>query len=439
MRRIRTLFGLLAGLILISGTLAAPPATAATLRPVIFVHGYSGSGSQFETQAKRFTSNAYPAEYLESREYDTTFEENTAEEVYSALDAQITRLKAATGADKVELVGHSLGTYMSQNYLESSTARAANVAHYVNLDGFPADAPPGGVPTLAIWGQNNDDAEITGATNVHSSNEAHVETTSSVASFRAMYKFFTGNEPATTSVVPESGAIRLAGRAQSFPSNVGLSNVRLNIYTVDPATGTRTGGGPVASYALSGDGSWGPFQGSGTAYYEFELVRPGGVPVHHIYFQPFRRTDLGIRLLSTEPGTGIDEDVDRSSRSIAVLAYRNKEWWGDQGTNSDTLVIGGTGVLNGRTATRDKGAIAFFAFDAYSDRISNPYSTLLRFALTPFITGVDLYKAAATPSTGSVVLESRQRGGNGVVDRVAVPNWASSGHTITVNFDDHVS
>lgn len=439
MRRVRTLFGLLAGLILISGTLAAPPAAAAALRPVIFVHGYSGSGSQFQTQAKRFASNGYPAEYIESQEYDTTFEENTAEEVYSALDARIARLKAATGADKVELVGHSLGTYISQNYLKSSTARAANVAHYVNLDGFPADALPGGVPTLAIWGQNNDDAEITGATNVHSPNEAHVETTSSVASFRAMYKFFTGNEPATTSVVPESGAIRLAGRAQSFPSNVGLNGVRLNVYTLDPATGARTGSGPVASYALSGDGSWGPFQGSGTAYYEFELVRPGGVPVHHIYSQPFRRTDLGIRLLSTDPGTGIDEDVDRSSRSIAMLAYRNKEWWGDQGTNSDTLVIGGTSVLNGQTASRSKGAIAFFAFDAYTDRISYPYRTLLRFALTPFITGVDLYKAAAAPPTGSVVVESKQRGGNGTVSRVAVPNWASSGHTITVNFDDYVS
>ncbi|GLZ08399.1 lipase [Actinomadura sp. NBRC 104412] len=438
MRRIRRLFGLLAGLVLVAGALVVPPAMAAPLRPIVFVHGYSGSGSQFETQAKRFASNGYPAEYIESQEYDTTFEQNSAEDVYAALDARIARLKAATGADKVELVGHSLGTYMSQNYLKSSAARAANVAHYVNLDGFPADAPPGGVPTLAIWGQSNDTARIGGATNVYSPNEAHVETTSSVASFRAMYRFFTGDEPDTTNVVAEAGTIRLGGRALSFPSNVGLSGVQLNIYTINPATGARVGGA-VASYALSGDGSWGPFQGTGTAYYEFELVRPGGVPVHHLYFQPFRRTDLGIRLLSTDPGTGIDEDVDRSSRSIAMLAYRNKEWWGDQGANSDTLVIGGTSVLNSRTASRDKGAIAFFAFDAYSDRISVPTRTLLRFALTPFITGVDLYKAAATPSTGSVVVESAQRGGNGAVSRLAVPNWPSSGHTITVNFDDYVS
>jgi uncharacterized protein len=89
-------------------------------------------------------------------------------------------------------------------------------------------------------------------------------------------------------------------------------------------------------------------------------------------------------------------------------------------------------------AARPSGRHDSRRFRLTGHQLSNPYSTLLRFTLTPFITGVDLYRAAATPPTGSVVLESRQRGGNGAVSRVAVPNWASSGHTVTVNFDDYV-
>ena len=39
-----------------------------------------------------------------------------------------------------------------QDYLNSSKQRAANVADYVNIDGRTANAPPGGVRTLAIFG-----------------------------------------------------------------------------------------------------------------------------------------------------------------------------------------------------------------------------------------------------------------------------------------------
>jgi hypothetical protein len=49
---------------------------AADLRPVIFVHGSSGSAIQFETQAMRFTSNGYPQQLLFAFEYDTSVATN---------------------------------------------------------------------------------------------------------------------------------------------------------------------------------------------------------------------------------------------------------------------------------------------------------------------------------------------------------------------------
>src|SRR5262245_3401936 len=35
-----------------------------TKRPIVFVHGASGSGEQYERQAQHFTSNGYPASWV---------------------------------------------------------------------------------------------------------------------------------------------------------------------------------------------------------------------------------------------------------------------------------------------------------------------------------------------------------------------------------------
>ncbi|MGI8332921.1 lipase/acyltransferase domain-containing protein [Actinomadura scrupuli] len=418
-----------------AGAASPTRAAAATLRPIVFVHGFFGSGSQWETQAKRFAGNGYPADRIESQEYDSLFLNNTSDQVFTQLDQRIARLKARTGADQVDLVGHSLGTTMSQDYLKSSASRAANVAHYVNIDGATATSPPGGVPTLAIWGEGDQTRSITGATNVYSPNESHVQTTSSEATFTAAYTFLTGKAPATTEVVPQFGQIQLAGRAVSFPSNVGVRNGRLDVYTVDSATGRRTGAAPVASQPLSGDGSFGPFPASGTASYEFAISHNGSPQVHHQYFQPFRRTDLGIRLLSTDPGTGVDLLIEHDRRHVALSIYRNKEWWGDQGAGNDTLTVNGTGILNSTITPRAKRAIDIMAFDARSDGVSHVTTTPGLLGGLPFITGVDLYVPAGPD--GTVTLESRQRGGDGGTARLATPNWPSDTHVVTATFDDY--
>jgi len=439
----RRLPALLAALVLLLGAVTALAGNAAaerlqqTLRPIIFVHGFFGSASQIQTQAKRFASNGYPATYIEGHDYDSTFEENSMEEVHAALDQRIARLKAATGADKVELVGHSLGTEVSQRYLKSSAQRAANVAHYVNLDGVGALSPPGGVPTLAIWGEGNY-SSIIGATNVRQSDESHVQVTSSEATFRQMYRFFTGQDPATTDVVPQDGPIQIAGRAVEFPSNVGYTggNARLEVYDLDPATGQPKSQQPVARFQLTGDGSFGPFEGDPDAYYEFRLVRTDTDRQHHHYVTPLRRTDLGLRLLSSSPGSLVDSLIERNPAHVSLLTYRNKEWWGDQGSNSDVLSLNGDNVVTAGIAPRSKRAIGIFNYDWRSDKrtdLSRPIST---FSLLPFMTGADLYLPASSDASGKVTVEYRQRGGSGTT-QVAVPNWPSDKHTNTIYLDDY--
>ena len=260
----RRLFSLVAGAALAVAGLSVPaPAAAGTAgaayRPVIFVHGSAGSASQFETQTQRLPATAIRSR--SSRRTSTT--RRTSRRSCRRSTRASTRgspgCSPRTGADQVDLLGHSLGTFVMQSYLNSSPDRAARVAHYVNLDGRTAAAPPGGVPTLAIWGEGDPARAITGATNVYFPDQSHTQTVSSEESFREMFRFFRGRSPHTSRIVPDlRGAARISGRAVLFPSNAGVTDATLEVYRVSPLTGRRLSGRPAHRAPLTGDGAFGP-------------------------------------------------------------------------------------------------------------------------------------------------------------------------------------
>jgi pimeloyl-ACP methyl ester carboxylesterase len=418
------------------GVQAVPRGRETAPRPVIFVHGFSGSGAQFETQARRLASNGYPADLIEAHEYDSLFAENTREEVYASLDQRIARLRAKAGTDKVDLLAHSLGTGLMQAYLRSSPERAATVAHYVNLDGATSADQPGGVPTLAVWGEGSTARAVGGATNVYFSDQAHTQTVTSPETFTEFFRFFTGRAPRTTEIVPQPpGHVRLSGRAVLFPANVGAEGARLEVYRVDPRTGDRRTRRPEATFQITGDGSWGPFKADGRAHYEFAVVW-GDVSVHHLYFEPFVRSDSLVRLLTSRPGEGLASQVETGDGHSALVINRQKEWWGDQGAAGDSLRINGREVLNAANAPRTKRAIGIFAFDAGKDGVTDLATPIPVFNAQPFITGIDLFMPASAKRSISVV--SRQRGGAGHLDALMVPAWPSTRNRISVQFDDFV-
>jgi hypothetical protein len=414
-------------------TVPATASPAVERRPIVFLHGSAGSGQQYETQAKRFASNGYPAEYIEAHEYDSPNVATILPEIYAGLDARIARLRSATGADRVDLAAHSLGTFVMQGYLNSSPARAARVAHYVNLDGRPATAPPGGVPTLAIWGEGDPTRTITGATNVYLPEQSHTQTVTSQESFVAQYSFFNdGRRPHTTRVV--RGPATIAGRAVLFPSNAGVTDARLEVYEVGALTGKRRTAQPLRTYDLTGDGSFGPFRADPGARYEFAIVYGTGL-THHLYFEPFRRTDRLVRLLSSRPGEGLGALPETSPHHTNLTISRNKEWWGDQGEGSDAVYVNGTSILNAANAPRVKRVIGMFAYDAHVDRVTDLSAPIPAFYAQPFMTGMDLYVPAAPANLGLVSLVVRPRGGG--LDVVNVPAWPSDGHRIGVQINDY--
>lgn len=437
-------FGVVASLFLLVAVLL-PSTTSADDRrfygpfPVIFVHGSSGSGAQFESQAMRFSSNGYSQSYLGVYEYDSTYTLNTNDDIYAGIDAKIADVMATTGARQVDLVGHSMGTVILADYLNSSKERAANVAHYVSIDGEWGINPPGGVPTLALWAGTGDPGrQINFAKNVTIPNQTHVQTATSPESFAEMFRFLTGRGASTLGITPEDPSrVKLAGRAVIFPQNSGVQNANLEIWQVDDSTGARIGSKPVAVYPLSGDGSWGPFAANGTYHYELAIVR-AGAPTHHFYFEPFERSDYFIRLNTNDPGTGLDALVDLSDHQTDLVITRYKELWGDQPGQNDALTIDGTNVVNAATCPVAQRVNALFAYDKGSDGVSDVSAPIASLFAIRFITGVDLFIPATVPPSGTVTVALTPRDGGGRMQTLNVPNWSSLTDRVSIQFKDYL-
>lgn len=412
---------------------AAPSAHAAAApRPIVFLHGAAGSAAQFETQAKRFASNGYPVDIIDGVDYDYSFGAESSSAVLNRLEQRIDQLRRQTGADKVDLVAHSLGTFLSHSFLRTRSW-AAKIAHYVNLDGATALSRPGGVPTLAIWGEGSTSRRIWGATNVYQSDQSHTQTVTSTQSFAQMHRFLTGADPATTAVVAETGPITLTGKTVLFPSNAAATGARVDVYELDAATGRRLTPQPVARFTIAADGGFGPFTAAPQARYEFAIVHSTGHVQHH-YFQPFQRTDRLLRLLTNRPGEGISSRVPVDPRHSALSLTRYKEWWGDQGAGSDHLSVNGVDILNAVTAPRDKRAIGLFAHDQLVDQRTDLSAAIADFDEV-FITAADVYIPAAADASGTVTVTIQSRAGGGT-QQFAVPNWPSHTDRITINAHD---
>lgn len=404
--------------------------------PVIFVHGGSGSAQQFETNAMRFTSNGYPHNRLFAYEYDTTPGVSN-DPAIANLDGFIADVKAKTGAPKVDILAHSRGTTVMHAYL-STPARAEQVRRYVNFDGRTSATPPGGVPTLAIWGEGDQTREIGGAANVYFPNKAHTEVTTSSEAFAEVFEFLTGEEPETEDVLPEPpGQVTVAGRALLFPANVGNQGGLLQVYEVRPATGARKTGVPAHAVTLGADGSFGPFKLNGRKQYEFAVSQDGSATLHN-YPEPFERDDHFYRVLNAPP---LAPFIETGPNHTAIAVTRMREWWGDQADAAlnDTLEFNGLNVINPAIAPRARRVLAVFNFDEGSDGVTDTSASLFPFSVLAFLTGVDNYLPASPDASGTIAVEETMRDPGGHEETINVPNWPSDQHAVSVYFKDYVA
>jgi len=405
------------------------------VKPMIFVHGFMGSGQQFESQALRFTSNGYPAELIHAFEHDSLAYPGSQAEVWAGIDASVESALAESGSDQLYLLGHSQGTGVVQGYLNSDPARAARVAAYVNLDGGAGGTVPEAVRTLAVWGEGPADRQIPGATNVQFADQGHTQVVNSPETFEAVYEFFLGQEPRYREVVREaSDDIEVSGRVVLFPENAGATDATLSVYEVDGTTGERLGS-PVATVALSGDGSFGPIDVDGDSYYEFAVNRSSEPTTHHIYMQRFVRSSQWVRVLTSEPDGLANTFWEPSAHAQNLVVMRNEEWWADQGAQNDSLAINGLEVLSPTKSPRTNRTIGVFLHDAGIDGRTDLAAKVAPAGL-PFLIGIDLVIPAGDPAPGTTSVRARPRNGDGA-EGVCIPAFSSLEHRSSVQFNSY--
>jgi len=99
--------------------------------PILFVHGYLGSSANWETMKQRFRDDGWQDFELYSYNYSfITSNATTAAEIRSQVDDIISK----TGAAKVDIIAHSMGSISSRYYLKN-LGGTAKVDAWVSLAG----------------------------------------------------------------------------------------------------------------------------------------------------------------------------------------------------------------------------------------------------------------------------------------------------------------
>ena len=413
--------------------------------PTIFVHGFAGSAAQYQSQQMRFASNGVPHERILAFEYDTGNLGGLGA-VPLALDALVDQVRARFGVERVNLVGHSLGTFVSNTYL-AVPARAAKIAKYIGVDGASNPTCGSTAPgTLSCMGIFRGSTGNVGGNNVYfNDTQTHVEAVTSPESFAAQFEFLTGKAPKTTDIIEDKGLIEVAGRVVLFPQNVGAEGAKLELWRISGKTGKRKY--RVRSVTLGADGSFGPFLALSGKHYEFSVTRDE-FPTGHFYFQPWPRSTYMVRMNASAPGSSTLANTNASDHHAALVIQRQKEWWTTHPSGqNDSLTIrtwsrsgGFEPPVEVLTPITSNGLIALHVHDDAATPLVSSLALLPFFPTQPFQSGVDVYMPAATPPDGVISVVNAHRGNTGKrrLQVINIPNWASSTERPVVTFNDYL-
>ena len=397
-----------------------------SFRPIVFVHGFSGSGEQYENPAKLFASNGYPPTWITNYDYNSTGPDGGS----VPLDKFIDAVRARTGFAKVDLVGHSRGTMVSQAYL-ADPARAAKVAHYANIGGRPANNV-GGVPTLVVGSKGDKLAgpgsAREGAKHVVLEKPDHVAVATGAESFEKVFAFFNDGKAPKTLQIQQQEPIIVGGFAKIYGPNKAEAGAKVEVYEVAAETGRRMSAAPAFMLTVQQDGTWGPFQAKAGQHYEFCLYPTGGRRPVHYYREPFERTDLLVYLKTrdekAEPGASIARELKLSDDASSIVVSQLN---GAIIAGKDSLKVNGVELATEEIAPERGTKVAFFLFDANGNKKTDATHPSGQNWSRPFITAADVYIPAIKPE--SVKLEFNGRVLN-------VPNWkALSEGQIAVAFN----
>lgn len=352
-----------------------------TKRPLVFIHGTTGNGENFSHPALLLASNGYCADRIVAVEYHSLVplpcpdgaascqfmldREETYRRAKAAVDEAIEKLRADTGSEQVDLLGHSQGAGHGSRYARENPDK---VARYVHLAGQELESDPGGVPTLCLSSTGDAPRACKTTKNVVFEDDTldHVAVSSSTEAFVAIYEFLNDGATPRHDTVQCGNPILIEGRAPTFGDNTFLERAEIDVFELGENPFQR--GAPVRNFELGPDGRFGPFEATRGVTYEFKLVAPPGDMrrPRHAYMQPFTRSDRLVRLNfeSTDPvasATGKQINFD-NSHSVIVVRRRQKAFL----FGRDSLRVDGFEVLNEVNAKRGSAIVGLYLYDESS-------------------------------------------------------------------------
>lgn len=392
--------------------------------PILMLHGLLASGDTYANQAQRFVQNGQCSQRVFVMDRNTLGGGSTE---VPMLDAFIDSVLQLTGATQLELVGHSAGGSLGYNYLADAT-RAAKVAHYVHIGSGtqPGPAGPNGeVPTMNIWSPYDAIAsagDIPGAENVQLADKDHYQVATSAEAFAAMYTFFRGASPASSTIVPD-GRREVSGRALSLGENVPLVGATINVFPVNTGTGFRIDAQPAHVFTTDAKGYWGSFGADEGTYYEFEVIPAGTGRKLHYYREPFIASDALVYLRSL-PSAGsvagllVASLPSNDDQAVLTIFTENQAVVNGR----DDLRSNGTELSTPEFASADNTTIAFFLYDDNNDGQTNGNAVGL-FSNFPFLSGIDVFFPSAQQESIELTFAGRT---------MRVRNWPSASEGVTI-------
>ena len=357
--------------------------------PVVFVHGFLGSGDTYATQFQRFLSNGYCHNQLFVFDWNSIGARGNTN---AQLDSFIQTVLKKSGGEKVNLVGHSAGGGIGYSYLNDSL-RALHVAHYVHIGSGKNTKPAGKrgeVPTMNIYSTDDKVAKggaIPDAINIMQTGNDHYQVATSEASFLSMYAFFNnGNQPSIQNKKERKPVI--AGKACLMGENTPLAGALIDVFAFDLKKGKRKKETPDVQFLADSLGSWGPFIADPTIGYEFVLKPTGGQRTVYYYHEPFVQSNrlVYLRALPKTGMTALLLNVLPADDRQSVLAIFTSN--GAVVSGRDSLTINSFNLSSSIISPASKTGIAQFIFD--NGDLQSSGKLIPNFNAVPFMNGIDL-------------------------------------------------
>ncbi|HEV2791399.1 MAG TPA: alpha/beta fold hydrolase [Solirubrobacterales bacterium] len=129
----KRLTAFVAAIALCTAGAALSPASSLALDPILFVHGWNGSASNWSTMVSRFEKDGYPKSHLSTYTYNSSTSNKTLAE--TEVKSRVESLLKTTGATKVDILAHSMGSLNSRYYVKFVAGGQEKVDDWVSFGG----------------------------------------------------------------------------------------------------------------------------------------------------------------------------------------------------------------------------------------------------------------------------------------------------------------